>query len=276
MTSVGEVDPATSIAFQGVPGAYSDLACRERAIRTMTTLPCADVRGRLRRGARGPARAGHDPDRELGRRPRRRHPSPAARFGPAHRRRALPAREPSAAGAQGRDASRASATVHSHVHALCQCRKLHAPSSASSRWCVPTPPARPRRSPRAATRPMAAIASALAGEIYGLDSPARQHRGRRRTTRRASWSWRASRSDPEPDNGPVVTSFVFRVRSVPAALYKALGGFATNGVNMTKLESYMIDGALHRRAVLCRHRGPPRRTRRSPRARGAAASSRPR
>ena len=45
-----------------------------------------------------------------------------------------------------------------------------------------------------------------------------------------------------PHNGPVVTTFVFRVRNVPAALYKALGGFATNGVNMTKLESYMIDG----------------------------------
>ncbi|MBN9027657.1 MAG: prephenate dehydratase, partial [Rhizobiales bacterium] len=45
-----------------------------------------------------------------------------------------------------------------------------------------------------------------------------------------------------PGNGPVVTTFVFRVRNVPAALYKALGGFATNGVNMTKLESYQLDG----------------------------------
>ena len=46
----------------------------------------------------------------------------------------------------------------------------------------------------------------------------------------------------ERGNGPVVTTFIFRVRNVPAALYKAMGGFATNGVNMTKLESYMIDG----------------------------------
>ena len=45
-----------------------------------------------------------------------------------------------------------------------------------------------------------------------------------------------------PGNGPTVTSFIFRVRNVPAALYKALGGFATNGVNMTKLESYMVEG----------------------------------
>ena len=44
------------------------------------------------------------------------------------------------------------------------------------------------------------------------------------------------------DGAPVVTSFVFRVRNVPAALYKAMGGFATNGINMTKLESYMVGG----------------------------------
>ena len=49
--------------------------------------------------------------------------------------------------------------------------------------------------------------------------------------------------DPDLAAGPVITSFVFRVRSVPAALYKALGGFATNGVNITKLESYIIDGS---------------------------------
>jgi prephenate dehydratase len=50
------------------------------------------------------------------------------------------------------------------------------------------------------------------------------------------------RNDAPSGNGPVVTTFIFRVRNVPAALYKALGGFATNGVNMTKLESYMIEG----------------------------------
>ncbi len=56
----------------------------------------------------------------------------------------------------------------------------------------------------------------------------------------------------------MVTSFVFRVRSVPAALYKALGGFATNGVNITKLESYILDGNFSSRAVLRRYRGPSR------------------
>ena len=48
--------------------------------------------------------------------------------------------------------------------------------------------------------------------------------------------------EAQPGAGPVVTSFIFNVRNLPAALYKALGGFATNGVNMTKLESYMVGG----------------------------------
>ncbi|PKP76516.1 MAG: prephenate dehydratase, partial [Alphaproteobacteria bacterium HGW-Alphaproteobacteria-3] len=51
--------------------------------------------------------------------------------------------------------------------------------------------------------------------------------------------------DAGPDEGPVITSFIFRVRNVPAALYKALGGFATNGVNMTKLESYQLEGTFN-------------------------------
>ena len=53
--------------------------------------------------------------------------------------------------------------------------------------------------------------------------------------REATWA--------EQGSGPLVTTFVFRVRNLPAALYKAMGGFATNGVNMTKLESYMLDGS---------------------------------
>ena len=64
----------------------------------------------------------------------------------------------------------------------------------------------------------------------------------------------------EGGNGPVVTTFVFRVRNIPAALYKAMGGFATNGVNMTKLESYMIERQFLRHHVLCRYRGPSRTT----------------
>ena len=58
-------------------------------------------------------------------------------------------------------------------------------------------------------------------------------------------------------NGPTVTTFVFRVRNVPAALYKALGGFATNGVNMTKIESYMVEGEFSATMFLADVEGHP-------------------
>lgn len=87
---------------------------------------------------------------------------------------------------------------------------------------------------------LAALAAPLAGEIYGLDRLADRIEDRQNNTtrflimsRQADDSRRAER---------MLTSFVFRVRNIPAALYKAMGGFATNGVNMTKLESYMVDG----------------------------------
>ena len=63
------------------------------------------------------------------------------------------------------------------------------------------------------------------------------------TTRRDSSYCPASRMTPRPATAPIITTIMFRVRNVPAALYKAMGGFATNGVNITKLESYMADGS---------------------------------
>jgi len=88
----------------------------------------------------------------------------------------------------------------------------------------------------------AAIAPALAAEIYGLEILARDIEDEvHNTTRFIVMS--PDENPPQPPAGtPCVTSFVFRVRNIPAALYKALGGFATNGVNMTKLESYMENG----------------------------------
>ena len=87
----------------------------------------------------------------------------------------------------------------------------------------------------------AALASELAGEIYGLNVLARHIEDQDTNTTRFLIMSR------EPDykrrgSAGMITSFVFRVRNIPAALYKAMGGFATNGVNMTKLESYMVDG----------------------------------
>jgi prephenate dehydratase len=89
---------------------------------------------------------------------------------------------------------------------------------------------------------VAAIASELAGEIYGLQSLAANIEDAEHNTTRFLVMAREPIS-PDPRGGPCITTFVFRVRNVPAALYKAMGGFATNGVNMTKLESYQIGGA---------------------------------
>ena len=88
----------------------------------------------------------------------------------------------------------------------------------------------------------AALASELAADIYDLQILARHIEDHdRNTTRFVVMSRDADRS--RRGSGPMITSFVFRVRNIPAALYKAMGGFATNGVNMTKLESYMVGGA---------------------------------
>ncbi|HWG03668.1 MAG TPA: prephenate dehydratase [Beijerinckiaceae bacterium] len=131
-------------------------------------------------------------------------------------------------------------TVYSHVHALGQCRTIirkyglrpviAGDTAGSARevaeWSDPT---------------RASLAPALAAEIYGLETLASDVEDESHNTTRfvilsKTPDWAAS------GNGPTVTTFVFRVRNVPAALYKSLGGFATNGVNMTKLESYMVGG----------------------------------
>jgi prephenate dehydratase len=89
---------------------------------------------------------------------------------------------------------------------------------------------------------LGALASELAGEIYGLDVLARQIEDQaNNTTRFLVMSRQADHT--RRGAGPMMTTFTFRVRNIPAALYKALGGFATNGVNMTKLESYMVGGS---------------------------------
>jgi len=90
-------------------------------------------------------------------------------------------------------------------------------------------------------RKMAALASELAGEIYGLEVLARHIEDNDQNTTRFLLMARAP--DFSRRSARMMTSFVFRVRNIPAALYKAMGGFATNGVNMTKLESYMVDGS---------------------------------
>ncbi|MBR7621607.1 prephenate dehydratase [Phenylobacterium sp. 20VBR1] len=89
----------------------------------------------------------------------------------------------------------------------------------------------------------AAIAPALAADLYGLEIVARDIEDTHNNTTRFLVMTAETAPPAPPFTSPCVTSFVFRVRNMPAALYKAMGGFATNGVNMTKLESYMENGA---------------------------------
>ncbi|MGH1419950.1 MAG: prephenate dehydratase [Hyphomicrobiaceae bacterium] len=131
--------------------------------------------------------------------------------------------------------------VMSHTQALGQCRKTLRQLGLTS-----VPEADTAGSARMVKESndleTAAIASVLAAEVYGLkilknDVEDEVHN----TTRFVILSPEAD--DAKADDGAVMTTFVFRVRNVPAALYKALGGFATNGVNMTKLESYQVSGS---------------------------------
>ena len=131
-------------------------------------------------------------------------------------------------------------TVHSHVHALGQCRKIIGQHGWTPIVSGDTAGAA-REIAEAADVTSAAIAPPLAAEIYGLDILAADVEDEDHNTTRFVELSREPVRAPQ-GAGPVVTTFIFNVRNLPAALYKALGGFATNGVNMTKLESYMVDG----------------------------------
>ena len=102
----------------------------------------------------------------------------------------------------------------------------------------------------------AAIASALAAETYGLTILASDIEDSAQNVTRFL-VMAAQPDDAEPDAGHIMTSFIFRVRNVPAALYKALGGFATNGVNMTKLESYQPDSSFAATQFFADNEGHP-------------------
>ncbi|WP_232421788.1 prephenate dehydratase [Nocardioides sp. Iso805N] len=131
-------------------------------------------------------------------------------------------------------------TVHSHVHALGQCRKIIREHGLIPVISGDTAGAA-REIAEAGDPSMASISPPMAAEIYGLDVLAEDVEDEDHNTTRFVVLSREFVRAPA-NNGPVVTSFIFNVRNLPAALYKALGGFATNGVNMTKLESYMVGG----------------------------------
>lgn len=232
-------DPATAIAFQGEPGAYSNLACRQ-VFPDMTPLPCAAFEDVFAAVNEGRAKLAMIPvENSLAGRVADIHNlMPASRLfiigehflRVSHHLLAVP-------GTKIEDVK----IVRSHVHALGQCRNF-----LRAHHITPIVAADTAGSAAALARKKtpgeAAIASELAGEIYGLESLAAGiEDAKHNTTRFLVLSRDETR--PAAHNGPCVTSFIFRVRNVPAALYKAMGGFATNGVNMTKLESYQIGGA---------------------------------
>lgn len=231
-------ESARTIAFQGAPGAYSDLACRQ-VFPAWRTLPCDTFDDTLAAVREGRADRAMIPiDNSLaGRVADIHHLLPDSHLhivgehfqAVNHQLLAVP-------GAGLGDLR----VVHSHVHALGQCRETLRRLGLTARVAADTAGAAADIA-RAGDPAHGAIASTLAAEIHGLTIlESNIEDAEHNTTRFVIMAREADQ--PPADDGPVVTSFVFKVRSVPAALYKALGGFATNGVNMTKLESYMVGG----------------------------------
>lgn len=235
---MSDTSPETTIAFQGVPGAYSNLACLE-ARPNMTPLPCRTFEDAFQAVRGGDASLAMIPiDNSVAGRVADIHhllPDSGLYMIGEHFHRvnhhllALP-------GTRIEDIKQ----VHSHVHALSQCRDFIGEHGMEAVVHVDTAGAAADVA-QWGDKSKAAIASSLAAETYGLESlQANIEDAEHNTTRFVLMAREPITLAPdELSNEGVVTSFVFRVRNVPASLYKALGGFATNGVNMTKLESYV-------------------------------------
>jgi prephenate dehydratase len=233
-----ETSPDNLIAFQGAPGANSDIACRT-AYPDMTSLPCSTFADAFAAVQNGDAKLAMIPiDNTVAGRVADIHhllPDSGLHIIAEHFERinhqllALP-------GTKIGDIKE----VHSHVHALNQCRGLirelgvkavvHADTAGAAadvaHW---------------GDKSKASISSRLAAEVYGLeilrsDIEDAEHNTTRFVVLSRDETW------PAPGSCDPITSFVFRVRNIPASLYKAMGGFATNGVNMIKLESYVGEG----------------------------------
>ncbi len=227
------------IAYQGEPGANSHIACKE-AYRDYEPLPCPtfeDAFAAVRTGRAALAMIPID-NSVAGRVADIHHLMPASRlhivaewFLPVQHQLMAPK------GATLRTIK----TVESHVHALGQCRNIIRKLRLKAVVAADTAGAA-REVAETGDITRAVLATKLAAKIYGLrilkkDVADAKHNTTRFVVLAREPRW-ASRKDRR-----VITTFVFQVRNIPAALYKALGGFATNGVNMTKLESYMVDGS---------------------------------
>ena len=231
--------PDRLIAFQGEPGAYSEIAC-ETFAPGFTPLPCPNFEAALLAVVEGRAARAMLPVEN----------SLAGRVADIHH--LLPQTDLHIVGehflqirhqllvAPGVDLANVR-VVRSHAMAIGQCLGIIRALGLRAEMAGDTAGAA-RRLAESRKPDEAVIASAKAAEIYGLAiARANVEDAGHNTTRFLVMS--REPADPDPNDGPVLTTFVFQVRNIPAALYKALGGFATNGVNMTKLESYMLDGS---------------------------------
>ena len=242
-----------TISFQGLPGAYSDLACRQ-AYPAMTSLPCLSFEAAIDAVRDGTAALGMLPCENslAGRVSDIHHLLPDSGLfiiGEAFQR-----VEHCLLGIKGSTITGLK-RAHSHSVALGQVRRIlaelhlqavvEADTAGSAKLVADW-----------GRKEDAAIASSLAAEIYGLEIlRPNVEDAAHNTTRFYVVAPKPAEYDPATPN--LMTTFVFRVRNVPAALYKALGGFATNGVNMTKLESYMIGGEFTATQFLCDVEGHP-------------------
>ena len=228
----------SKIAYQGEPGANSHIACRD-VFPDLEPLACATFEDALAAVSEGVAERAMIPIENsiAGRVADIHHLLPIAGlfivgeyFLPIHF---------DLLGVKGAKLDDVK-SVYSHVHALGQCRKIIRKLGLKTHIAADTAGAA-REIAEWGDKRKASLAPGLAAEIYGLDVLAGEVEDEAHNTTRFIILSRTS-DWPPPANGATVTTFVFRVKNVPAALYKALGGFATNGVNMTKLESYMVEG----------------------------------
>jgi prephenate dehydratase len=241
------------IAFQGVPGAYSDLACRH-AYPGWTTMPCASFEAAIEAVRDGAAELAMLPceNNLAGRVPdiHRMLPDSGLFVVGEHFERVehclLANKGATIAGLK---------RAHSHPMALGQVLKVLKELKLEAVIEADTAGAA-KLLAEAGGLEDAAIASSLAAETYGLEILRRNVEDAADNTTRFYVMSRDARL-PAVGTPRCVTTFVFQVRSIPAALYKALGGFATNGVNLTKLESYMLGGHFTAVQFLCDADGHP-------------------
>ncbi len=244
---------STTIAFQGRPGAYSDLACRH-AYPHWRTLPCPTFEAAMDAVREGQAALAMLPCEN----------SLAGRVPDIHA--LLPESGLFIVGEHFErvehcllappDATLASLRrAHSHAVALGQVRGLLRELGLEAVVEADTAGSAELVAQRGGTEDCA-IASSLAGELFGLSVLRRNVEDAAHNTTRF-YVCAGTQEVPPPDAPDLMTTFMFRVRNVPAALYKALGGFATNGVNMTKLESYMLEGRFTATQFLCDVDGHP-------------------